>query len=89
MNWVLLHAITEESPLYKRSLEDWDTHGMQILISINAHDNVYQQQMHQSYVYLVNDVLENHIFEDMICVEEHRLVMDMSKIHSVRSLVDD
>lgn len=89
MNWVLLHEVAKGSPLFGISFDHWDKHGMQVFVNINAHNTVYQQQIHQSHIYLVEDILDHHAFEDMISVEEHRLVMDMSKIHAVYPLTRD
>lgn len=41
LNWTIIHQITEESPLYNKTLEQLEEEKAEILVFLKAHDEVY------------------------------------------------
>ena len=86
LNWVLLHPITQESPLYNLSIDKWKEKEIQLIVNLNGYDSIYQQQISQRHNYENTDIVYDHRFVDMLSVEEDLITVDVSKIHQLEKV---
>jgi inward rectifier potassium channel len=56
-NWVVVHEINEESPLYTLTKEDCIQEGIQIFVLIKAFDDTFSQTIYSRKSYLSEDLL--------------------------------
>ena len=65
LNWTVVHPITNESPLYQKTLEDIaEMHG-EFLIMIKGFDESYNQLIHTNTSYISKDMLVGKKFHSM------------------------
>ena len=62
LNWTIVHPITPESPLYKKSPNDLKDMDAEILIMIKGFDDTFSQVVHSRYSYKWNELVWNATF---------------------------
>jgi inward rectifier potassium channel len=65
MNWTIVHAITEESPMYGLTLNDLKKANAQILIYINAFDEIFANTVVARTSYTADELIEGAKFSQM------------------------
>ena len=81
MNWTVVHAITDDSPLYDCTPEQLAEADAEFLILLRAIDDTFSQTVHARYSYRHEEVLWGHKFKPMFDEREHGLVsLDLTKL---------
>lgn len=81
MNWTLVHAITDESPLYNRTPDELAEADAEFLILLRAIDDTFSQTVHTRYSYRYDELLWGHKFQPMYTESEQDLVtIDLNKL---------
>ena len=89
LNWVLFHPLEEDSPLADIHVDEWAQREVQIFVNILGQDRIYQQTVHDGFVYRQENVLEGHRFADMVEHQEEQMVLDIRKINHVIELKEN
>ncbi|MEM1120695.1 MAG: ion transporter [Bacteroidota bacterium] len=65
LNWTIVHPITNESPLYKKSIEDIEQEHGEFLVMVKGFDESYNQDIHTNTSYIANDMVRDVQFYPM------------------------
>jgi inward rectifier potassium channel len=65
LNWTVIHPITEQSPLYNKSIEQLRKEEAEIFVFLKAHDEVYANPVVARTSYTTDDIIENARFKRM------------------------
>ncbi|TNE89606.1 MAG: hypothetical protein EP330_10570 [Deltaproteobacteria bacterium] len=85
LTWSVFHVIDEDSPL--APLTDGEIHESLagIICTMTGHDGTYGQTVHARHVYQSDDILDQHVFVDVISrLPDGRLQVDFTRFHDVR-----
>lgn len=74
MNWTVVHAITDDSPLYNCTPEELTESEAEFLILMRAIDDTFSQTVHTRYSYRYDELLWGHKFKPMFDESAHKLV---------------
>ena len=69
LNWMLVHNIDEESPLYQHSSEHLTGPHMTYILNIVGHDSSFNQTVFQYYRYQGTQLIKDVYFKDMIQID--------------------
>ena len=79
-NWTIVHAITEESPLYGLTAKELDESETEILILIKGFDDSFAQTVHSRNSYTSDEIVWNAKFVNMQENEGFMTIVDMAKL---------
>ena len=79
-NWTIVHAITEESPLYGHTEIELKESEAEILVLIKGFDDSFAQNVHSRNSYLHNEIVWDAKFEIMHENEGHLTKIDLRKL---------
>jgi inward rectifier potassium channel len=65
LNWTIVHAITEESPLFGLSMKELEDRKFEALVSIQAYDEYYSNLVKKRTSYTHEDLVDNAKFDIM------------------------
>lgn len=65
LNWTIIHQITEESPLYGKTIDQLREDEAEIFVFLKAHDEVYANPVVARTSYTIDDIIENARFKRM------------------------
>lgn len=65
LNWTIVHPITNESPLYKKSIDDIKNEHGEFLVMIKGFDESYNQIIHTNTSYIAKDMVKGVQFHPM------------------------
>ncbi|MTB53233.1 ion channel [Lewinella sp. W8] len=65
LNWTVVHPISEESPIYNWTKEDFNHRHSELLIMIEGYDESFAQQIHVNNSYTHDEIIWNARFEPM------------------------
>ena len=83
--WLVVHPITEKSPLYGKSPEQLEAAGAEILVTVSGLDDTLQAPIHARSSYIPTEFGWDEEFEDMIEVTpEGYLNVFLDKINLTR-----
>jgi inward rectifier potassium channel len=83
LTWTLVHNITEQSPLFGKSLEEHKDMMMEIMVTIKGYDETYGDNVHSRYSYLYEDIVWGAKFLPAFHVHKGgAAVLDVDKISS-------
>jgi inward rectifier potassium channel len=85
-NWTLVHAITEDSPLYNLTMADLDESETEIMILIKGFDDAFAQTVHSRNSYTADEIIWNAKFENMQSNEGFMTVVDLGKLSDYQKL---
>lgn len=83
LNWVLFHPLDQESPLAQIPLDEWARREVQIFVNILGQDRIYQQTVHDSFIYRQEHVIKGYRFADMVEFQGERMVLDIRQINRI------
>ncbi|MFC3559327.1 ion channel [Pedobacter jamesrossensis] len=79
LNWTLVHPITDDSPLFEKSLEELKVAEVEVFVILKAFDDTFAQTIHTRTSYQDEDIEWNAKFEIMhYHNEEGKTVLDYS-----------
>ncbi|GAB4028067.1 ion channel [Spirosoma gilvum] len=86
-NWTLVHAITENSPLYGLTPDDLEKSDSEFLISFQAMDDTFVQSVHRRFSYRYNEVRWGYKFKAMYDSAQTSLVtLDLDKLDDIEEV---
>ncbi len=86
MSWTIVHPIVPESPLFGLTQEDLESVDAEFIVSINAIDDTYVQQVYTRSSYTWKEVKWGVKFESVISKNEQGITtIDLRKISSYQT----
>jgi inward rectifier potassium channel len=79
-NWTIVHAITEESPLFNQNATDLKNSETEILILLKGFDDSFAQTVHSRNSYLHNEIIWDAKFDIMHETVGHITKIDLRKL---------
>jgi inward rectifier potassium channel len=79
-NWTIVHAITEDSPLYGLNEKDLDESETEIMILIKGFDDSFAQTVNSRNSYTSDEIIWNAKFVNMQENEGFMTMVDMAKL---------
>ncbi|UKT65765.1 ion channel [Pedobacter mucosus] len=90
LNWTLVHPITEDSPMFEKTLDELKVAEVEIFVILRAFDDTFAQTIHTRTSYQDEDIQANAKFEIMhYHNEEGKTVLDFSKLNDTQTAVVD
>jgi inward rectifier potassium channel len=87
MNWTLVHAIDEDSPLSGLILDDLEQADVEILVLVKAHDETYGQTVHSRFSWKAPEIRFGEKFLPMIAPGEDGAVeVDISRLGATEAV---
>ncbi|GGG92704.1 MULTISPECIES: ion channel [Pedobacter] len=88
LNWTLVHPITEESPLFEKSLIELQLAEVEVFVMLKAFDDTFAQTIHTRTSYQDEEIEMDARFEKMYYHNEAgKTVMDYSKLDEITKTV--
>lgn len=86
LSWTLVHPITENSPLYGFSKEDYSNTTGEIIVFIKAFDDMFSNTVVARSSYTFNEIMYGAAFNPMYYRDENNssTVLDLSKLNDYR-----
>ncbi len=82
LSWLIIHELTQKSPLHGLTREDLSRMGVRIVVSLTGVDGTFSQLVHGRHVYLVEDLVWDAQFADVLrTLESGALEFDMTRFH--------
>jgi inward rectifier potassium channel len=85
-NWTIVHAITEESPLFEQTEADLKEGEAEILVLIKGFDDSFAQTVHSRNSYLFDEIVWNAKFDIMHENEGHLTKIDLRKLSDYKKV---
>lgn len=79
-NWTIVHAITEDSPLFGQTDQDLEDNETEIMILIKGFDDSFAQTVHSRYSYIASEIIWNAKFVPMQSNQGHMTIVDLAKL---------
>jgi len=84
LNWTIVHAIAEDSPLHNRTEEEMEEINAEFLVLVEGYDETYAQTVHVNHSYTWRELQWNKKFKTMYFPsEDGRTVLDLRKIDDI------
>ncbi len=81
-SWSVFHPIDSESPFYGKTLKEIQETNYEFYTIVSGNDGTFSQTIFDTHYYHVRDILENHIFLDILHrKEDGTRVIDYKKFH--------
>jgi len=88
LNWTLVHPITEDSPLFEKSLIELQLAEVEVFVMLKAFDDTFAQTIHTRTSYQDEEIEMDARFEKMYYHNEAgKTVMDYSKLDEITKTV--
>ncbi|MBO9672215.1 MAG: ion transporter [Sphingobacteriaceae bacterium] len=88
LNWTLVHPITEDSPLFEKSLIELQLAEVEVFVMLKAFDDTFAQTIHTRTSYQDEEIEMDARFEKMYYHNETgKTVMDYSKLDEITKTV--
>lgn len=89
MSWVIVHKITEDSPLYDLTVENLENSDAEILVMIKGADDVLSQNVFSRTSFKASQIIWGAEFESINELDEvGNLQIDVSRMHETRKVLD-
>jgi inward rectifier potassium channel len=84
LSWTIVHPITEESPFYKFSIDDFKNISGEILVFVKAFDDMFSNTVVARTSYTLNEIVLGAKFNPMYYRSEdsHKTILDIGKLNS-------
>lgn len=88
LSWTIVHPITEDSPLFGLDLNDYQTIEGEVIVHVNAFDDMYSTQVATRSSFTFKEVLYGQKFVRMYDKEESEraTVLHISKLNTTESV---
>jgi len=85
--WTLVHPITEDSPMYGKSITELKELEFQVIILIKGFDDTFSQTVHSRFSYTADDIIDGGKFVLSYHTREDGVIeFDMDKIHQYETV---
>ena len=81
LHWVIVHPITENSPLRGLSMQSLTESDPEIVCLITADDETFAQTVHSRTSYDKSDIVWGARFRDMYLSDEEHIAIDLDRLH--------
>ena len=81
LHWVIVHPITENSPLRGHTLESFIEAEPEVVCLINAADETFAQTVHAKTSFDKSDIVWGARFRDMYLPDTDRVSIDLTRLH--------
>lgn len=89
LTWTVMHAINENSPLYKVTPKDLVEQQAEMVVTLTGLDETVSQTIHARHSFVASEILWDMRFVDIISRKpEGKRVVDYTRFHEVKPLVD-
>jgi inward rectifier potassium channel len=86
MSWLVVHEIDESSPLYGKSLDDFQKEDIRLICAMTGLDGTFMQTVYAYRIYQPQQLLKNAEFEDVVAPrEDGSFELDLARFHDTRS----
>lgn len=89
LNWVIVHVIDEESPLWQWEKKDFEEKEVEVLILLRGFDETFAQDVHASSSYTFHEIQWNKRFASMYYAEDGHTVIELDRVHHMVSLDEE
>ena len=88
LSWTLVHPITEDSPLYKFTKEDFKNTNGEILVFLKTFDDMFSNTVATRTSYTFDEVVYGAKFEPMYTrsTDNSRTILDLDKLNEFNSV---
>jgi inward rectifier potassium channel len=87
LTWTVMHAIDENSPLYKLTAKDLVEQQAEIVITLTGLDETVSQTIHARHSFVASEILWDMRFVDIISRKpDGKRVVDYTRFHEVQPL---
>jgi inward rectifier potassium channel len=83
LHWVIVHPITDASPLRGLTPESLAGADPEVVCLINADDETFAQTVHAKTSYDKTDIVWGARFRDMYIADADRVAIDLSRLHDI------
>jgi inward rectifier potassium channel len=83
LHWVVVHPITETSPLRGLTEESLGATDPEVVCLITADDETFAQTVHARTSYDRNDIVWGAKFRDMYLSDSDRVAIDLGRLHDI------
>jgi inward rectifier potassium channel len=88
LSWSVMHRIDDSSPLFGIDLAAIPPGNLEIMAIMTGLDATTSSTVHARHVYELEDILIDHIFDDIILTTpDGRATIDYRRLHHVRPVV--
>lgn len=86
LNWTLVHPITADSPLYKKTTNEIKKLAIEIIVLIQGFDETFSQSVHVNSSYTCAEMLSDCKFAPMYFAKEGTTVLDLDLLDQIIEL---
>ncbi|MEG4001844.1 ion channel [Microcoleus sp. SVA1_B3] len=87
LTWTVMHAIDENSPLYKLTAKDLVEQQAEIVVTLTGLDETVSQTIHARHSFVASEVLWDMRFVDILLRSpEGKRVVDYTRFHEVKAV---
>ncbi len=83
LNWTVVHAIDEESPLYGMCKEDYEINATELMVFVKAFDEHFSNTVQQRTSYSADDIIHGAKFAQMFRQSDDKrsTILELDKLH--------
>ena len=89
LNWVVVHIIDNDSPIWKWSEEDFWKKQVEIIILLRGYDETFAQDVHANSSYTCAEIQWNSRFDRIYFPEDGHTVLELDRLHDVVPLEEE
>jgi len=86
LHWVIVHPITETSPLHGFTPQSLAAADPEIYCLITADDETFAQTVHAKTSYAMTDIVWGARFRDMYLSDSDKVAIDLHRLHEFEPL---
>ena len=87
MSWIMVHKITEDSPIYNLTTEDMERSNAEILVMIRGEDDILSQNVYSRTSYKPSQIVWNAEFVSINEVDDMgNMQIDIGRMHETRKV---
>lgn len=89
LNWTIVHAIVEDSPMNGWTKEDYCRRHSELLVTVDGYDETFAQTIHLKNSYLHHEIEWNARFEPMYIEREQTTELHLDRLHAYSILEEE
>lgn len=90
LNWVIVHIITKDSPLWGKSEEEIRAMAPEFIVLIQGYDETFAQDVHANSSYTCEEIFWNRRFERMYYPgQDGQVILELERVHHIVALEEE
>lgn len=89
LNWTIVHPITENSPIFTWTKDDYCRRHSELLVIIDGYDETFAQNVHINNSYLYDEIEWNVRFQPMYFERENTTELHLDRIHHFAAIEEE